>query len=103
MWWPGRPVAGRPTAGIGIGAAGVGGEPAESRDGGPEPVDVPPAVAASDTPRAGATGNRLRYASRTASGHPVTADPLHYDHDFDLIGDLTGRPMEWIVPGATVG
>ncbi|GGL30739.1 PIN domain nuclease [Nocardia jinanensis] len=28
---------------------------------------------------------------------------LHYDRDFDLIGDLTGQPMEWIVPRGTAG
>lgn len=26
---------------------------------------------------------------------------LHYDHDFDLISDLTGQPTEWIVPSGT--
>lgn len=28
---------------------------------------------------------------------------LHYDHDFDLISDLTGQPTEWIVPRGTAG
>lgn len=23
---------------------------------------------------------------------------LHYDTDFDLIGEVTGQPMEWVVP-----
>jgi predicted nucleic acid-binding protein len=27
---------------------------------------------------------------------------LHYDHDFDLIGDITGQPTEWIVPPGAV-
>jgi predicted nucleic acid-binding protein len=27
---------------------------------------------------------------------------LHYDHDFDLIADITGQPTEWIVPAGTV-
>ena len=27
---------------------------------------------------------------------------LHYDHDFDRIGDITGQPTEWIVPAGTV-
>ena len=27
---------------------------------------------------------------------------LHYDHDFDRIGDVTGQPMEWVVPRGTV-
>lgn len=26
---------------------------------------------------------------------------LHYDRDFDLIGDVTGQPMEWVVPRGT--
>ncbi|WP_406281566.1 PIN domain nuclease [Nocardia sp. NBC_00881] len=28
---------------------------------------------------------------------------LHYDHDFDIIADLTGQPTEWIVPRGTGG
>lgn len=27
---------------------------------------------------------------------------LHYDGDFDLIGEVTGQPMEWIVPRGSV-
>jgi predicted nucleic acid-binding protein len=27
---------------------------------------------------------------------------LHYDHDFDLIGAITGQPMEWVVARGTV-
>ena len=27
---------------------------------------------------------------------------LHYDHDFDLIAEITGQPMEWVVPRGTV-
>lgn len=27
---------------------------------------------------------------------------LHYDHDFELIADITGQPTEWIVPAGTV-
>ena len=27
---------------------------------------------------------------------------LHYDHDFDLIADITSQPTEWIVPAGTV-
>jgi predicted nucleic acid-binding protein len=26
---------------------------------------------------------------------------LHYDRDYDRIADLTGQPMEWIVPAGT--
>jgi predicted nucleic acid-binding protein len=27
---------------------------------------------------------------------------LHYDHDFDLIAEITGQRMEWIVPAGAV-
>ena len=27
---------------------------------------------------------------------------LHYDHDFDLIAEITGQLTEWILPGGTV-
>lgn len=27
---------------------------------------------------------------------------LHYDADFDLIADVTGQPVEWVVPRGTV-
>jgi len=27
---------------------------------------------------------------------------LHYDHDFDLIAEVTGQAMEWVVPRGTV-
>ena len=27
---------------------------------------------------------------------------LHYDHDFDLIADVTGQPTEWILEAGTV-
>ena len=27
---------------------------------------------------------------------------LHYDDDFDLIAEVTGQPMEWVVPRGTV-
>lgn len=26
---------------------------------------------------------------------------LHYDHDFDLISEVTGQPAEWVVPRGT--
>ena len=27
---------------------------------------------------------------------------LHYDQDYDLIAEVTGQPMEWVVPRGTV-
>lgn len=35
----------------------------------------------------------------TAERHGVTV--LHYDHEYDLIADVTGQPMRWIVPRGT--
>ena len=36
----------------------------------------------------------------TAERHGATI--LHYDRDFDIIHDITGQPVEWIVPAGTV-
>ena len=27
---------------------------------------------------------------------------LHYDHDYDLIADVTGQPTEWVVPRGSI-
>lgn len=27
---------------------------------------------------------------------------LHYDRDFDLVAEITGQPVEWVVPAGTV-
>ncbi|MDQ6928362.1 MAG: hypothetical protein M3159_06825 [Actinomycetota bacterium] len=27
---------------------------------------------------------------------------LHYDHDFDLIAEITGQPTDWILPAGSV-
>jgi len=27
---------------------------------------------------------------------------LHYDGDFDVIGEITGQPTEWVLPAGTV-
>jgi predicted nucleic acid-binding protein len=27
---------------------------------------------------------------------------LHYDRDYDLIGEITGQPMQWVAPRGTV-
>lgn len=35
----------------------------------------------------------------TAAVHDVPL--LHYDHDFDLIAEVTGQPTQWIVPRGT--
>lgn len=35
-----------------------------------------------------------------AERHRLTV--LHYDKDFDLIGRVTGQPVEWVVPAGSV-
>ena len=37
-------------------------------------------------------------ASAEAAGLPV----LHYDADFDLIAEVTGQPMQWVVPRGVI-
>ncbi|MBT8191909.1 MAG: VapC toxin family PIN domain ribonuclease [Acidimicrobiia bacterium] len=37
-----------------------------------------------------------------AAAESVELVVLHYDHDFDLIADVTGQPTEWIVDAGTV-
>jgi len=37
-----------------------------------------------------------------AAGEAAGLVILHYDHDFDLIAEITGQPTEWIVPAGTV-
>lgn len=27
---------------------------------------------------------------------------LHYDHDFDIVAELTGQPTEWVVPRGSI-
>jgi predicted nucleic acid-binding protein len=27
---------------------------------------------------------------------------LHYDGDYDLVAEITGQPMQWVVPRGTV-
>jgi len=34
-----------------------------------------------------------------AERHDITI--LHYDHDFDVIAEVAGQPVEWVVPPGT--
>lgn len=38
-----------------------------------------------------------------ATAELADAAILHYDHDFDIIAELTGQHTEWIVPRGSVG
>jgi predicted nucleic acid-binding protein len=37
-----------------------------------------------------------------AAAEQLGATVLHYDKDFDLIGEVTDQPMEWIAPRGTL-
>lgn len=37
----------------------------------------------------------------TAERHGATV--LHYDADFDVIAEVTGQPVQWVVPRGTAG
>jgi predicted nucleic acid-binding protein len=37
-----------------------------------------------------------------ATAELVGLTVLHYDADFDLVGDETGQPMEWVVPRGSI-
>jgi len=37
-----------------------------------------------------------------ATAEAVGLTLLHYDHDYDLIAEVTGQPAEWVVPQGTV-
>jgi len=40
--------------------------------------------------------------ARSAAAEAAGLTVLHYDHDFDLIAEVTGQPVEWVVPRGTV-
>ncbi len=56
-------------------------------------------VLADRSQQRGAKITDLLIAAAAEASHLVV---LHYDHDFDLIGEVTGQPTEWIVPAGTV-
>jgi hypothetical protein len=47
---------------------------------------------------AGLRGRKLPDLLIAAAAERRGLTVLHYDHDFDLIADVTGQPHEWIVP-----
>ena len=61
-------------------------------------VAVQDALADRSQQRGAKIADLLIAAAAEAAGLVV----LHYDHDFDLIGEITGQPTEWIVPPGTV-
>lgn len=61
-------------------------------------VDVQDALAERSQQRGAKIADLLIAAAAEAAGLVV----LHYDHDFDLIAEITGQLTEWIVPAGTV-
>jgi predicted nucleic acid-binding protein len=37
-----------------------------------------------------------------AAAESAEVPALHYDHDFELIAEVTRQPVEWIVPAGSV-
>jgi predicted nucleic acid-binding protein len=60
-------------------------------------VEVQDVLAERSQQRGAKIADLLIAAAAEAAGLVV----LHYDHDFDLIADVTGQPVEWIVPAGT--
>ena len=61
-------------------------------------VDVQDALAARSQQRGAKIADLLIAAAAEAAGLVV----LHYDHEFDLIAEITGQQTEWILPAGTV-
>jgi predicted nucleic acid-binding protein len=61
-------------------------------------VRVQDALAARSQQRGAKIADLLIAAAAEAAGLVV----LHYDHDFDVIAEVTHQPTEWIVPAGVV-
>jgi predicted nucleic acid-binding protein len=61
-------------------------------------VEVQDALAERSQQRGAKIADLLIAAAAEAAGLVV----LHYDHDFDLIAEITGQLTEWIVPAGAV-
>ena len=61
-------------------------------------VEIQGALAATGRHRGLSTTDLVTAAAAEQMGLTV----LHYDHDFDLIAEVTGQPTEWVVPRGTV-
>ena len=61
-------------------------------------LEVQAELASSGRHRAASMTDLLVAAAAEANGLAV----LHYDADFDLIAEVTGQPVEWVVPRGLV-
>jgi predicted nucleic acid-binding protein len=61
-------------------------------------IDVQGEMVGRGTHRAPSAADLILAACAEANGLSV----LHYDRDFELIADVTGQLMEWVVPAGTI-
>jgi predicted nucleic acid-binding protein len=61
-------------------------------------VEVQDALAERSQHRGAKIADLLIAAAAEAAGLVV----LHYDHDYDVIAEVTRQPAEWVVPAGTV-
>ncbi len=61
-------------------------------------IDVQGEMVGRGTHRAPGPADLILAACAEANGLTV----LHYDHDFELIADVTGQPVEWLVPAGSI-
>ena len=61
-------------------------------------IDVQGEMVGRGTHRAPSPADLILAACAEVNGLSV----LHYDHDFDLIADVTGQSMEWVAPAGSI-
>ena len=61
-------------------------------------IDVQGEMVSRGTHRAPSPADLILAACAEANGLAV----LHYDHDFELIADVTGQLMEWVAPAGSI-
>jgi predicted nucleic acid-binding protein len=61
-------------------------------------MDVQGEMVGRGTHRAPSTADLILAACAEVNGLVV----LHYDHDFELISDVTGQPIEWIASAGSI-
>ncbi len=52
--------------------------------------------------RSGHRGAKIAYLLIAAAAEAAALVVLHYDRDFELIAEVTGQPVEWVVPAGAV-
>lgn len=72
-----------------------------------EPITASHFDTAKQTQRAlaarGLRGRKLPDLLIAACARMAGLTVLHYDHDYDLIAEVTGQPTEWVAPAGSIG